>query len=190
MFAGVARQAAAGLRILLLMTVVCGLLYPLLIWGIARTAFPGRADGSLLRVDGRVVGSSLIGQEFSGPLWFHPRPGAYDPLATGGSDLGPDSGRLLAEVRLRRTAVARTEGVPADSVPADALTSSASGLDPHISPAYAHLQVTRVARARGLDAERVRELVDAHTTGRALGFLGQERVNVLELNAALAAAAG
>ncbi|MGW7295038.1 potassium-transporting ATPase subunit KdpC [Streptomyces xiamenensis] len=186
----VLRQAAAGLRVLLLMTVLCGLAYPVVIWGVAQTAFHDRANGSLVHAGGRVVGSSLIGQDFRGPLWFHPRPGGYDPLATGGSNLGPSSARLLAEVRLRRSSVARTEHVPAHEVPPDPLTGSASGLDPHISPQYARQQVTRVARAHGLTEHQVRELVDAHVQGRTLGFLGQERVNVLRLNLALAAKAG
>ncbi|MFI9461457.1 potassium-transporting ATPase subunit KdpC [Streptomyces xiamenensis] len=186
----VLRQAAAGLRILLLMTVLCGLAYPVVIWGVAQTAFHDRANGSLVHAGGRVVGSSLIGQDFRGPLWFHPRPGGYDPLATGGSNLGPSSARLLAEVRLRRSSVARAEHVPADEVPPDPLTGSASGLDPHISPEYARRQVTRVARAHGLTEQQVRELVDDHVQGRTLGFLGQERVNVLRLNLALAAKAG
>lgn len=183
------RQAAAGLRLLLVLTAVTGLLYPLAVWGVGRLAFPHQAGGSRVASGGEVVGSELLGQAFAGPRWFHPRPSAagagYDPRASGGSDLGPESDRLLAEVRRRVREVAEREGVPPERVPADAVTASGSGLDPDISPAYARLQVDRVAAARGLPAARVRELVDAHRDGRQLGFLGQPRVNVLALNLAL-----
>ncbi|MDT0318372.1 potassium-transporting ATPase subunit KdpC [Streptomyces millisiae] len=185
------RQAAAGLRLLLLLTVLLGALYPLAVWGVAQLAFHHRADGSLAHHQGRAVGSTLIGQRFTGRDWFHPRPSAagpegYDPLASGASNLGPDNPTLAAEVGRRRAAVAKAENVPEDRVPADALTASGSGLDPHISPDYARLQADRVADARGLDPGTVRELVADHTGGRVLGFLGAERVNVLELNLALA----
>lgn len=182
------RQALAAARLLLLLTLVLGLAYPLAVYGAGRLV-PGRADGSLVRVDGRVVGSELLGQSAPGAIWFHPRPSVagagYDPLASGGSNLGPNSARLLHAVAARRSAVAAANGVPRSSVPPDALTASASGLDPHISPAYARLQVRRVAAARGLPVPAVARLVEDHVRGPALGFLGGPRVNVLELNIAL-----
>ncbi len=180
------RQAAAGLRLLVVMTVVCGVVYPLVVWAVAQAAFGDRADGSAVRdADGRLIGSDLLGQDFDGPGWFRSRPGSYDAAAPGPSGLGPDSAVLLREVERRRAAVAEAEGVPAREVPPDALTGSGSGLDPHISSAYARLQVDRIARERGVARELVRELVEARVEGRVLGFLGQERVNVLELNRAL-----
>ncbi|TDC78432.1 potassium-transporting ATPase subunit KdpC [Streptomyces hainanensis] len=187
------RQTAAGLRMLLVLTVLLGALYPLAVWGVSQLAFHHRAEGSLIHHEGRVVGSSLIGQRFTGRGWFHPRPSAagaegYDPRASGASNLGPDNPELLDRVHRRRDAVSHADGVPAAEVPPDALTASASGLDPHVSPDYAHRQAARVADARGLDVRRVTELVDAHTGGRVLGFIGAERVNVLELNLALLAA--
>lgn len=183
------RQSVAGLRLLLVLTVLTGLVYPFAVLGVGRLV-PDRADGSLLVVDGRVVGSRLIGQAFEGDEWFSPRPSVagdgYDPLASGASNLGPENLDLLAAVEERRAEVAEREGVDPARVPADAVTASGSGLDPHISPAYAELQVPRVARVRGLEPDDVRALVAAATTGRDLGVLGEPRVNVLELNAALA----
>src|ERR1700754_1943027 len=180
------RQSWAGLRVLLLFTVILGIAYPLVVTGVSQVAFGDQADGSLVSHDGQEVGSSLIGQTFDGEEWFHSRPSAagdgYDPLASSGSHLGPESADLLASVEERRAAVAEEEGVDESEVPPDALTASGSGLDPHISPAYAELQVDRVAEARGLDADTVADLVDDHTQGRILGILGGERVNVLELN--------
>ncbi|QVI29405.1 potassium-transporting ATPase subunit C [Mycolicibacterium neoaurum] len=281
-FANLLRQHTAALRALLVLTVILGLAYPILIWLVAQ--LPGlrdKADGSLLEADGKVLGSSLIGQPFTDaagsplPQYFQSRPGGYDPLATGASNLGPEDivdtataadptdGRtsLLTEVCTRSLAVGELEGVegarpfctaegvgavlsvigPRDArgtvtepvrvvsvnqvcpavpfvttyegvrvecaepgadyaigqivpvagpavdpaIPADAVTASGSGLDPHISPAYAALQVDRVAAARGISPEQVRTLVDEHTEGRTLGFLGEPRVNVLQLNLAL-----
>lgn len=182
------RQSVAGLRVLLVLTVLTGLLYPLAVFGVGRLV-PDRADGSMIEVDGEVVGSRLLGQPFDGDEWFQPRPSAagegYDPLASGASNLGPENADLLDAVEQRRAEVAAREGVDPALVPPDAVTASASGLDPHISPAYADLQVARVARARGLDEDTVRRLVAEATTGRELGVLGEPRVNVLELNAAL-----
>lgn len=182
------RQTWAGVRLLVVFTLILGLAYPALVLAVGRLV-PGRADGSLLHVDGVVVGSSLLGQPFDGDEWFLPRPSAagdgYDPLSTGASNLGPENPDLLTLVTERRTLVAAREGVAPDAVPADALTASGSGLDPHISVAYAELQVDRVARARGLDPAVVHPLVDDATSGPDLGFLGARRVNVLELNAAL-----
>ena len=183
------RQSLAGLRLLLVLTVVLGLAYPMAVFGVGRLV-PDRADGSMLTVDGSVVGSRLIGQAFDGDEWFLPRPSVagdgYDPLASGASNLGPENPDLLATVTERKQEVADREGVDPSAVPADAVTASGSGLDPDISPEYARLQVDRVARARGLDPDAVRQLVDDHVKGRDLGFLGEPRVNVLELNAALA----
>lgn len=184
------RQLLAGVKVLLVATLVLGVAYPLLVLGIGRL-MPARADGSLVRVGGTVVGSALIGQPSGGDQWFQPRPSAagdgYDPLASGGSNLGPNDPGLLATVQQRREQVAAREGVDPAAVPADAVTASASGLDPDISPAYARLQVARVARARGLDPAVVRALVDAHVEGRTLGVLGDPHVDVLQLNVALAA---
>jgi K+-transporting ATPase ATPase C chain len=185
------RHSLAGLALLLAFTVVFGLGYPLLMTGVGQLAFPDQANGSLVQVDGRDVGSSLIGQDFTGDEWFHSRASAaaYDALASGGTNLGPNSPVLLRAVRQARAQVARDNGVDPSRVPPDAVTTSASGLDPHISPAYADLQVARVARARGLSVALVQRLVDEHTQGRTLGFLGEPRVDVLELNVALAQAA-
>jgi K+-transporting ATPase ATPase C chain len=184
-----ARQSVAGLRMLLVLTVLLGVGYPVAVWG-AGQAFGDRADGQPVRLDGQVVGSRLIGQEFEGDQWFHSRPSAnaYDTLASAPSNLGPLDSDLIAAIDDRRAEVAALEGVPASEVPADAVTASGSGLDPHISPAYARLQVARVARANGLAPEEVERLVAEHTDGRGLGFLGEPGVNVLELNLAVAAA--
>jgi potassium-transporting ATPase KdpC subunit len=189
MFANALRQSLAGLRVLLAFTVVLGLGYPLVVFGVSQLLMNGQANGSLVESGGKIVGSSLIGQTFEGPQWFHSRPSAagdgYDPLATAGSNLGPESEQLLALVEERRVAVAEEDSIDPADVPPDALTASASGLDPHISPAYAYQQVNRVAAERGLDSADVRALVDDFVEGRELGLLGAERVNVLELNLAL-----
>ena len=185
------RQTVAGLALLLAFTVVLGLGYPLLMTGLGQVAFHDQANDSMVQVQGRDVGSSLIGQEFKGAQWFQSRPSAssYDGLASGGTNLGPDSPDLLKAVQQTRARVAQQNGVAPADVPPDAVTSSGSGLDPHISPAYADLQVARVAKARGMSVDEVQGLVDDHTQGRILGFLGEPRVNVLELNVALAQAA-
>ena len=187
------RQSAAGLRLLLGLTVLLGVAYPALVLGGGRLA-PDRADGSLLTSGGDVVGSALIGQSFEGEQWFLPRPSAagdgYDPLASGASNLGPNSPDLLQAVQERRAEVARREGVDPSQVPPDAVTASGSGLDPHVSPAYAALQVERVARARDLDPQVVSDLVAEHTDGRDLGFVGEPAVDVLELNLGLEQLAG
>lgn len=184
------RQASAGLRLLLVLTVLLGLAYPALVLGIAQ-AVPGRAGGSTVEVAGRPAGSALIGQSFEGDRWFLPRPSVagkgYDAQASGGSNLGPNDPGLLESVRERTAQVARREGVSAAQVPPDAVTASASGLDPDISPAYAALQVPRVARARGMSVEQVSALVAQHTAGRDAGFVGEPTVDVVTLNAALAA---
>jgi K+-transporting ATPase ATPase C chain len=186
------RQTWVGLRLLLVMTIVLGVLYPLVVLGVGRLV-PAVAEGSYLTdASGVVVGSRLIGQPFTGPEWFHPRPSAagegYDALASGGSNLAADNPDLVAAVAERQAAAAAANGVPARDVPPDAVTASGSGLDPHISPAYARQQVHRVASARGLSAATVAALVEEHVEGRLLGFIGEPRVNVLELNLALARA--
>jgi K+-transporting ATPase ATPase C chain len=175
---------------ILVLTVVVGLAYPLAMTAFAQVAFPHRADGSIVTVDGTKVGSSLLGQSFGGkPQYFQSRPSAagegYDPLASSASNLGPTSRDLLQDVRQRRAAAARLDGTSPAAVDTGALTASGSGLDPDISPAYAAQQVDRVAAARHLDPSVVRRLVQQGTRGRQLGFLGEPRVNVLLLNLAL-----
>jgi K+-transporting ATPase ATPase C chain len=196
----VVRNHLAALRMLLVFTVIAGIAYPLAVTGVAQAAFSDQANGSRITQDGKTVGSSLIGQSFNlpkknpddadevaqpDPKWFQPRPGGYDPLATGASNLGPNDEGLVKTIKERRAAVAEFDGVSPEDVPVDAVTASGSGLDPHISPEYAREQADRVAKARGLDAAAVRKLVDDHVQGRVLGFLGEERVNVVELNHAL-----
>jgi K+-transporting ATPase ATPase C chain len=176
-----------SLVLMLLLAVLCCALYPLAVWGIARGAFASQAEGSLIVENSAVVGSKLIAQRFVSPEYFHPRPSAagegYDAAASGGSNLGPLSKALIETVG-KRVADYRKENGLADSVPipADAVTSSASGLDPHISPANARLQASRVARVRGVPLESVLGLLAQHTAGRTFGFFGEPRVNVLELN--------
>ncbi len=193
-----ARQLGVAVRALLVFTVVLGVGYPLVVTGIAQVAFPGRANGSMLNVasEGDPVGSALIGQSFTDadgaplPEWFQSRPSAagdgYDAAASSGSNLGPENADLVQAVEDRRLAIAEFEGADPRDVPADALTASASGLDPHISPAYALLQVPRVAAERGLSESSVEDLVDSMIQGRDLGYLGEPTVNVLELNIAVA----
>lgn len=183
-------QLAAAARVLGVMTVLLGLAYPLALTGFAQVVVPGRADGSLVERDGVVVGSALLGQSTAGDAaYFQSRPSAagdgYDPLASSASNLSPANPEFVAEVRRRIADVAAFDGVaPADVAP-DAVLASGSGLDPHISPAYADQQVARVARTRDLPAATVRRLVAEHTAGRTLGFLGEPRVDVLALNLAL-----
>lgn len=193
------RTSAVAVRAMLVATVILGLGYTLLITGVGQLLLPWQANGSpVADARGTVVGSALIGQSFADadgdalPQYFQSRPSAagdgYDGAASGGSNLGPENADLIAAIAARREAVAAFEGVDPAEVPADAVTASASGLDPHISVAYARLQVARVAEARGLSTAEVEKLVTAHTSGRDLGFLGEPRVNVLELNLALDAA--
>jgi K+-transporting ATPase ATPase C chain len=191
MFSDLFRQSLAGLRLLLVMTVLLGVAYPTAVWA-AGQAFGDRADGSPVRLDGEVVGSRLLGQQFEGDEWFLSRPSTndHDTLASGPSNLGPLNPDLIASIEERKAEVAAREGVEEYAVPADAVTASGSGLDPHISPAYARLQAPRVAEANGLPLEEVERLVDDSTDGRGLGFLGEPGVNVLELNLAVAAAGG
>lgn len=197
------RQSGAALRMLITMTLLLGVAYPLAVWGVAHVpGLASRAEGSVITgTDGSPVGSALIGidpvaADPAADPYFHTRPSASaadvlgpgDPSVSGGSNEGGFSPDLLAAVERRRTTIAEREGVPPDQVPADAVTASASGLDPHISEAYAALQVPRVARVTGLGEERVRELVAAATQHRPLGILGAPGVNVTELNLAVAAA--
>ncbi|WP_051943097.1 potassium-transporting ATPase subunit KdpC [Streptacidiphilus rugosus] len=196
------RNHLTGLRILLIFTVLCGLAYPLAITGISQVAFSKQANGSLLKdAHGNLVGSSLIGQNFTivskdgktqspDPKLFQSRPSAagadgYDPTASAGTNQGTNSATLVTNYTQLKSDIAKFNGVAESAVPADAITSSGSGLDPDISPAYAAVQVDRVAQARGLSADKVRALVKQYTQDRTLGFLGEPRVNVLELNLAL-----
>jgi K+-transporting ATPase ATPase C chain len=191
-----ARQYWVAIRAMFIFTVVLGIGYTAVITGIGQAALPAQSNGSLIEVGGERVGSSLIGQSFADedgaalPEWFQSRPSAagdgYDGSASSGSNYGPESEELLAAIEERKAAIVELEGVDADGIPADALTASASGLDPHISPEYALLQAARVAEARGLAEADVRALVVEHSRGRDLGYLGEETVNVLELNVALA----
>jgi K+-transporting ATPase ATPase C chain len=204
------RQYLAALRALLALTVIFGLAYPLLMTGIAQADFHGNANGSLVHRDGKTVGSDLIGQAFTKPVlvngkpkkdadgnpvvepdprYFQSRPSAaglgYDPLSTSASNLAPENKDLIAAIKERRSTAARLDGVAPSQVPPDALLASGSGLDPDISPAYAREQIARIARERSRTEAQVRQLVDEHIQGRSLGFLGEPRVNVLELNLAL-----
>ncbi|MFI8996805.1 potassium-transporting ATPase subunit C [Streptomyces sp. NPDC053542] len=207
-----ARLVGAGLRALLLLTVVCGVLYPLAVTGIAQGLFPHQANGSEIRADGRVVGSALIGQRYDLPpkkgertprpdlKWFQPRPAnglatntvntQYKLLVSGATNRAADNPELLTWVKDAKAAVVKDNSVPGyrvhpSQVPADAVTSSGSGLDPDISPQYARLQVHRVAERNHLPVARVARLVEDHTEGRVAGFMGEPRVNVLQLNVAL-----
>jgi K+-transporting ATPase ATPase C chain len=186
-------QFAASIRIVAVMTVALGIAYPLAVTAFAQVAVEDRADGQLIEIDGRVVGSRLIAQEFTDTEYFHPRPSAaaYDAAASTGSNLGPTNPELLDTVADRVAVYRELNGLAADvPVPVDAVTASGSGLDPHISPANARLQAPRVAAARGVDLDIVLDLVADHTDSRPLGFLGDDAVNVVELNVALDAAAG
>lgn len=174
-------------RMLLFFTVVCGVAYPLLITGIAQIAFPKQANGSLLVEDGKVRGSSQIGQEFTDPMYFWGRPSAvaYDAAASGGSNLGPTNPALKVAIAARVKALKDADLGNDMPIPTDLVTASGSGLDPHISIAAAEFQIPRVARLRGLNEEQVRQLVQDYTQSPQLGILGEPVVNVLELNLAL-----
>ncbi|MCX5108821.1 potassium-transporting ATPase subunit C [Streptomyces sp. NBC_00378] len=210
--ANTARLLWAGLRALLVLTVVCGVLYPLAVTGVAQGVFPDKANGSEITENGKVVGSELIGQRYDLPLkkgqetaapdlkWFQPRPSnglgtnsvntQYKLILSGATNRSGDNKELIDWVKAAKAAVVKDNSVPGhpvspSDVPADAVTSSGSGLDPAISPAYAQLQVRRVAERNHLPVDRVEKLVEQHTDGRILGFVGEPRVNVLQLNIAL-----
>lgn len=190
------RTAGVALRAVLVFTAICGVAYTLVITGIGQIVMPVQANGSTLTdAQGEPVGSALIGQSFTDAdgdamlEYFQPRPSAagdgYDGGASSGSNYGPENADLIAAITERKAAISAREGVSEDNIPADAVTASASGLDPHISVAYALLQVPRVASERGIDPTDLRGLVESKIQGRDLGILGEERINVLELNLAL-----
>jgi K+-transporting ATPase ATPase C chain len=180
------RNLLISIRMILATTVLLGVIYPLVVTGLARLFYPRQANGELIRkADGTIVGSTLLGQPFTSPKYFHSRPSAaglagYDPMASGGSNLGPTNKALIDRVASSVQSLAAEN--PDARIPMDLATASGSGLDPHISPASAEFQVPRVARERGMKEDDVRALVTKHTEERQLGFLGEPRVNVLELN--------
>lgn len=181
------RQLFTALRFLLCFTVVLGLAYPVAVFGVGRVVAPAQADGSLIMSDGAPVGSSLLAQPVTGDQFFHPRPSAveWDPASSSASNLGPDQPALVEAIEANRDEVASRESVAPDTVPVDAVTASGSGLDPHISVAYATLQLPRVAAANGLSADTLRDLVAEHTSSGVNAFLGQPSVNTTTLNAEL-----
>ena len=185
----IARQLSAAVKALLVLTVLLGVIYPAVILAVGLLA-PSQANGSLITVRGTVVGSSLLGQAAQGPQWFRARPSVSDQSGdtSGGSNLGPDAADLAAAVAERAAALRAANPDARATIPPDALTASGSGLDPHISPEYAAYQVPRVAAARGMSDEQVQRVVAAHTRHATLGFIGQDRVDVTELNVALEAA--
>ncbi|WP_328341362.1 K(+)-transporting ATPase subunit C [Streptomyces violaceus] len=180
-----ARMLWAALRMLLVLTVVTGVVYPLVVTGIGQAAFHDQANGSMVEVDGKEIGSKLIGQSWNLPGTDKPDPRWFQGRPSNSGQLGASDPTLIKDVRAAKKQVAEFNGVPEHQVPADAVTGSASAIDPDISPQYADLQVERIAEANGLSVAQVRKLVDDQTRGRTLGFLDQPRVNVLELNIAL-----
>ena len=194
------RQYWVAIRAMLIFTVVLGVGYTAILTGIGQLVLPWQSNGSLVTVGGKVVGSALIGQSFTDkkgkalPEWFQSRPSAagtgYDASASSGSNYGPENADLIKAVKERKAAIAKLDGVSPSSIPADALTGSASGLDPHISPEYALEQVARIARARNLSESAVNSLVESKIQLPDLGYLGEPRVNVVDLNIALASLKG
>lgn len=184
------KQMLPGLRMTLVLTVLTGLIYPGLVTALCQVLFPNQANGSLITRNGKVIGSSLIGQNFSKPEYFQPRPSAagndgYDATASGGSNYGPTSQKLIDRVKGTVQKIKAENPAAYGALPADMATTSGSGLDPHVSPESAKLQVARVAQARGTSAETIAQLVDQFIEQRDLGFLGEARVNVLNINLAL-----
>jgi len=184
------RQLGPAFRITLLFTVLTGLIYPGIVTGLCQMLFTRQANGSLVVVNGQIMGSSLIGQGFSKSKYFQPRPSAsgnapYDPTASGGSNYGPTNQKLVARVKASVDQFRKDNPGYTGPIPADIVTASGSGLDPHISPASAEAQAARVAKARGVSTAEIDRLIADHTEGRTLGFLGEPRVNVLMLNIAL-----
>ena len=196
------RQHIAAFRVLLVFTVLLGIVYPVVMWGVSQAAFKNQANGSLLTVNGKVAGSSLLCQEFTDakgnplPQYFQPRPSnaanaadktdfGCDAGFSGAANLGPNNPDLVTDVKQLQQQISKFDHVPVSAIPPDAVTSSGSGLDPDISPANAQIQVARVAAARHLPVATVQSLVSKNTDGRAIGFLGEPRVNVLKLNIAL-----
>jgi potassium-transporting ATPase KdpC subunit len=188
------RQLGTGLKMMLVLTVLTGLIYPGVVTGLCQMLFPARANGSLIVANGQVIGSELIGQNFKRPEYFQPRPSAagndgYDPTASGASNLGPTNQKLADRVKDSVASFRKNNPDYTGPIPADLVTSSGSGLDPDISPASAEAQAARIATARGVSINQVQDLIARHTKGRDLGFLGEPRVNVLEINRALDQAA-
>lgn len=184
------RQLMTALRLLLAVTLIVGIGYPVVTFGVGQLVLRHQAQGSFVTSNGRVVGSSLLGQNFPGASWFHSRPsgagaGGYDALSSASSNAGPNEPSLLQVVNARRAAVAKEEGVQLSKVPSDAVAASASGLDPDISPAYAYLQAGRISRNRNVSLHVLDALIRRQIRSRTLGFMGEPRVNVLELNIAL-----
>ncbi|MGO9269763.1 MAG: potassium-transporting ATPase subunit KdpC [Terriglobia bacterium] len=184
------KQLGPAFRITLVMTVLTGLLYPGLVTGLCQLLFHRRANGSLVYVNGQAIGSTLIAQGFNKPEYFHPRPSVagndgYDPTASGGSNYGPTNQKLIDRVKASIDAFRKENPDYTGPIPADLVTTSASGLDPEISPASAEAQAARVAKARGVSLEQVRQLIEQGMEGPTLGFIGESRVNVLKLNLAL-----
>jgi K+-transporting ATPase ATPase C chain len=187
------RDAVRSLVAILAFTIVCGVAYPAVVWAVGQAAFGSQANGSIVKVDGKDVGSSMIGQTFTSARYFHPRPTAlavdgkefYDASTSGGSNLGPNSKVLAATVHARLVAVEKTYGVHASQVPADMVTASFSGLDPDISVQNARIQAPVVAKARGIPVAKVLDLIAKRTDDPTFGFIGTTRINVLDLNIAL-----
>ena len=188
------QQLGTGFKMMLVLTVLTGLLYPGVVTGLCQVLFPARANGSLIVANGHAIGSELIGQNFKRPEYFQPRPSAagndgYDPTASGASNLGPTNQKLADRVKDSVASFRKNNPDYTGPIPADLVTSSGSGLDPDISPASVEAQAPRIARARGIPVEQVRDLIASHTKERDFGFLGEPRVNVLEINLALDQAA-